>query len=155
VVTEIWPLSAAVDLEPVLAAARRVAGFAWDRNGMLLVRDAVFELRAGGPLDEILLREGRGRRRGKTTLACLMPGSRTRGLHRDMGDAPYDDGACPRRWHVPLQTNDGAVFHALGADWRMPIGRAYLINPLTPHAVVNRGDGPRVHLFFNALELDT
>jgi hypothetical protein len=141
-----WPFDAAFALEALALAP----ALSLERNTMMLAPPA-YEAEVGENLDRVLARIAPALRRGKTTLSCLMPGCRTRGLHIDTGQAAYDDGACSFRYHLPLLSNDGAVFNIDGTEYRMPVGWIYLVNPLIPHAVINRGDRPRVHLFFNAI----
>lgn len=55
-----------------------------------------------------------------------------------------------RRYHVPIETNDGVVFRLGGVDLHMARGRLYEINNCAgQHACSNDGDTARVHLIFD------
>lgn len=145
---ERWPINAGFLADTAL----RLGGLITNENHMVLINSkGVFERAIAPVLDDFLASVRPGLIRGKTTLSGLMPGCRTRGLHTDIGASNYDDGACDHRFHIPLMTNEKAVFVVEDTAYTMPVGWAYLVNPLIPHAVVNQGEYPRVHLFFNAL----
>lgn len=60
----------------------------------------------------------------------------------------HTDAQCEEwveRVHVPLTTNEGAVFVCDDGEHHMLVGRAYRVNTEAPHAVYNRGPTPRVH----------
>lgn len=50
--------------------------------------------------------------------------------------------------HVPLQTNEGAVFSIGETRRHLPVGRAYEVNNIAPHGVENTGTEDRIHLIF-------
>jgi hypothetical protein len=56
-----------------------------------------------------------------------------------------------QRVHVPLLSNDRAVFTTEGQDHTMRVGWAYLIDPTKEHSAFNGGKTDRVHLLFNAV----
>lgn len=72
----------------------------------------------------------------------LGPGSRIR-EHTDY-NLSVDDGEI--RIHVPVSTNAGVQFLLGGAPVDMAPGEAWYLNLNLPHAVVNAGSVPRVHL---------
>jgi len=53
------------------------------------------------------------------------------------------------RVHVPIVTNEMAVFYVLGKPFQMRAGMAYLVDIEGEHSIVNDGDGPRIHLMFD------
>jgi len=53
------------------------------------------------------------------------------------------------RIHVPLLTNQDAMFISGDVLHRMPVGFAYEIDTRERHAVWNAGTTPRVHLMFD------
>lgn len=92
-----------------------------------------------------VLRHLPGRVRGTTFLAKLVPGQVVP-AHTDA-----EDDSCTQRVHVPLLTNEAAVFVQGRAVERLPVGWAYLFDPTAEHSAVNNGTTDRVHLFFNAV----
>ena len=151
--TPIYPQRWPLEIGPVGESFDLWIDLMEGKNQMALVgRSSNFEKAVGPLLDGFLEDHTVNLVRGKTTVSCLQPGSGIKGHHVDRGAAPYDDGACENRYHVPLRTNDDAVFLVEGSAYRMPEGSIYLVNPLVPHTAYNGGDRPRVHLFFNALE---
>ena len=76
-------------------------------------------------------------------LSVVMPGH-TIEPHRDE-QAP----AWKTRVHVPLLTNDRALFITDDDMGVMRLGHAYLVDTRVMHAVHNGGDTPRVHLMFD------
>jgi hypothetical protein len=85
-----------------------------------------------------------GRSFGAAFLAKITPGQRI-GLHTDA-----EDDSCNVRVHVPLMTNQGAVFITGGKEHHMAVGYAYVIDPTQEHGVYNGGETDRIHLLFNA-----
>ena len=69
--------------------------------------------------------------------------------------AEHDDMQ-PEDWrirlHVPLVTNDMAVMLFGTKAVHMEVGKAYAVNTEVPHALVNLGDKPRIHFFFDIHE---
>ena len=53
------------------------------------------------------------------------------------------------RVHVPLLTNDEALFIVNGIPYNLKVGGAYKVNTLAEHAVKNNGPTPRIHLMFD------
>lgn len=76
-------------------------------------------------------------------LSAVMPGHAIE-PHRDT-QAP----AWLCRVHVPLATNDRAVFIVAGAAHRLEIGHAYRVNTEAWHAVRNDGPTARIHFMFD------
>jgi hypothetical protein len=72
----------------------------------------------------------------------LGPGSRIR-KHTDL-NLGVDDGEV--RIHVPVSTDPAVVFLLGGQRVEMGEGEAWYLNLNLPHAVVNAGPSPRVHL---------
>lgn len=76
-------------------------------------------------------------------LSVVMPGH-TIPTHRDQQ---------PEHWlcrvHVPLTTNEQALFIVEDLIYRLEVGRAYQINTRETHSVVNAGNTPRVHLMID------
>lgn len=54
--------------------------------------------------------------------------------------------------HIPLITNDGALFEAGGELVHLERGRAYEVNNIDRHAAQNDGDEDRIHLIFEVFE---
>jgi hypothetical protein len=67
------------------------------------------------------------------------PGTRL-GMHQD-----------EEEWmtvHIPVYTNEKAMWTIGGDEFFMPLGNAYIINSTIPHDVVNYGDTDRIHIYF-------
>lgn len=66
------------------------------------------------------------------------------------GNQPTHIDEQPASWlarvHAPIVTNDQVQFLVGGERHKMEVGKAYLLNTLRPHSVVNRGNEHRVHL---------
>jgi hypothetical protein len=75
-------------------------------------------------------------------LLRLGPGASI-GEHRDYR-LGHEDGEV--RFHVPITTNPGVEFVHEGELVPMEPGETWYLDFNQPHRVVNRGDGPRVHL---------
>lgn len=71
---------------------------------------------------------------------------------------PHRDAAPSARWphkiHVPIQTNDQAIFFVDPDYHHFPEGHAYEVNNLGLHAVKNAGRDPRIHLIFEYYDRD-
>ena len=76
-------------------------------------------------------------------LSVVMPGHDIL-PHRDCFG---DDWLC--RVHVPLTTNDRAVFVIEDIMYKMKVGSAYKVNISKKHMVVNNGTTPRIHFMFD------
>jgi len=76
-------------------------------------------------------------------LSCVMPG------HSIPEHADEQEPAWLTRVHVPLTTNDRAVFVAAGLEHHLEVGWAYLVDTRVPHAIRNDGPTPRVHFMFD------
>ena len=77
----------------------------------------------------------------------LGPGSRIR-EHTDL-NLGFDDGEV--RVHVPVSTDPAVEFLLGGRRVEMAEGEAWYLNLNLPHAVVNQGPGPRVHLVLDCV----
>jgi hypothetical protein len=77
----------------------------------------------------------------------LGPGSRIR-EHRDY-NLGFDDGEV--RIHVPLSTGPGVEFLHDGERVDMAPGDAWYLDLNLRHAVVNRGEEPRIHLVIDCV----
>lgn len=82
---------------------------------------------------------GDPRRSLRPMLSVVMPGH----------SIPPHCDAQPIRAHVPLLTNDRAVFVTGGVRHHLDVGCAYLIDPREEHSIANEGETPRVHLIFD------
>jgi hypothetical protein len=80
----------------------------------------------------------------RAMMARLPPGARI-DRHRDV-DPSF---AVSHRIHIPLQTNEEVSF--MVDKERLPTcaGRAFELNNLLPHEVVNRGKDHRIHFIFD------
>ncbi len=76
-------------------------------------------------------------------LSVVMPGRSIR-PHHD----PMPEEWCGRA-HIPLLSNELALFVTEGETIHMKPGYLYWVNPLAEHAIINGGDTPRVHLIFD------
>lgn len=50
--------------------------------------------------------------------------------------------------HVPLVTNPKATFTVADEEFHLPVGHAYEVNNIKPHAAANLGDEDRIHFIF-------
>jgi hypothetical protein len=69
----------------------------------------------------------------------------------------YDDTFPQRiyRMHIPIETNDKAIWIVEGEKLHMPAGKVFLVDPLKIlHGTENYGDTDRVHIVFEFLEQD-
>jgi hypothetical protein len=60
----------------------------------------------------------------------------------------------PHKIHVPLTTNEKTTFFVGDAGHHFPVGQAFEVNNMGPHAVKNEGDSDRIHLIFEYYDLD-
>ena len=74
-----------------------------------------------------------------------LPAGGTVEPHRDLGRSFN----VSHRLHIPVVTNDGVRFTVGGETCSLGVGEMWEINNLRPHAVVNEGEGARVHLIFD------
>lgn len=56
------------------------------------------------------------------------------------------------RVHVPLVTNDKALFLVDDDPYCMAVGRAYLVNVRQRHEIRNDGTTPRIHFMFDVVD---
>lgn len=75
-------------------------------------------------------------------LSVVMPGADIQ---------PHSDNHGPGvlRIHVPLLSNERATFVQAGSEHVLLPGKAYQLDTLVEHAVVNGGETPRIHLMFD------
>jgi hypothetical protein len=59
-----------------------------------------------------------------------------------------------KRTHLPLQLNEGTVFHVAGEDFHHELGKIYELNNAKPHGVTNEGDKYRINLIIDYLPFD-
>tara|TARA_B100002019_G_C21195241_1_gene561043 strand:- start:392 stop:976 length:585 start_codon:yes stop_codon:yes gene_type:complete len=58
------------------------------------------------------------------------------------------------RTHLPLQLNEGTVFHVAGEDFHHELGKIYELNNAKQHGVTNDGDKYRINLIIDYLPFD-
>ncbi len=90
---------------------------------------------------------------GRIRVLKLMPGA-VIGMHRDIADEAAGFAYRKVRLHVPIETNDGVVFHLGGGRIKMAPGRLYYCDFTQPHFVRNDGPTPRVHLVMDLIVND-
>lgn len=56
------------------------------------------------------------------------------------------------RVHIPLVTNKKATMTVGGKKHNLKVGKAYLVNTEVEHSLINDGDEPRIHFFFDVRE---
>lgn len=54
--------------------------------------------------------------------------------------------------HIPIQTNEKALFYIEPNTYHLKEGMAYEVNNIVPHAVENQGEEDRIHLIFEYME---
>lgn len=97
-----------------------------------------FGLKTDLLVDQIL-QYAPGAKSGLRMLSVVMPGHSI---------PPHADQQAPGwvyRVHVPLVTNDKALFLVDDETWCMEAGMAYRIDTRVPHMIRNAGDTPRIH----------
>ena len=57
--------------------------------------------------------------------------------------------------HVPLQTNEKALFHINEESFHLKEGFGYEVNNIVRHGVENKGDEDRIHLIFEVYDAAT
>jgi hypothetical protein len=85
----------------------------------------------------------------RVMLARMAPGGAIN-PHRDRNPA----AKWPHKIHVPLQTNEGVIFHVDDQAYQFAEGEAVEVNNMGLHAVENRGSTDRIHLIFEYYDLD-
>lgn len=70
--------------------------------------------------------------------------------HRDANPA----AKWPHKIHVPIITNDHAIFYVDGARRNLREGEAVEVNNMGVHSVENRGSTDRIHLIFEYYDPD-
>lgn len=85
----------------------------------------------------------------RVMLARMPPGGEIK-PHRDVNLA----AKWPHKIHVPLLTNDKVTFFVDGIGHHFAEGEAVEVSNMAEHAVVNAGDGDRIHLIFEYYDLD-
>lgn len=97
------------------------------------------------PVVRQVLKHLSGRKQGITFLSRLVPNQFIE-MHTD-----HHDNDCQMRVHVPLMTNELAIFSTEGKNYHFQVGYAYVIDPTREHGAYNGGDTDRIHLMFNAV----
>lgn len=95
---------------------------------------------------ELMQRHFSGYASNNRMLSVVMP---------DEGIEPHSDNPSSDwrvRVHVPLVTNDKAIFFVEGAAFHMTAGRAYLVNVRQRHEIKNDGPTPRIHFMFDVVD---
>jgi hypothetical protein len=80
-------------------------------------------------------------------LSVVMPGHAIE-PHRDDQSEKW-----VARIHVPLTTNEKALFYSAGVPHNLKVGTAYLVNTTEVHEIKNDGDCPRIHFMFDAVDV--
>src|SRR5207302_870529 len=75
-------------------------------------------------------------------LMRLTPGSIIK-EHTDL-DLSFEDGMV--RFHIPVTTNDGVLFHLNRSRVILPAGSCWYLRLADPHSVANTGSSDRVHM---------
>jgi hypothetical protein len=76
----------------------------------------------------------------------MKPNSRVR-KHKDRSDLLY----LSRRFHIPIKTNEKVLFFSENESRHLKLGRAYELNNIKYHSVVNSGEENRIHLIVDVL----
>lgn len=83
----------------------------------------------------------------KVMLARLSAGGKI-DAHSDVGISNH----LAHKIHVPLVTNDDVWFHVGAEKFRLAPGKAYELNNIQVHSVVNGGTQDRIHLVFELFD---
>lgn len=59
----------------------------------------------------------------------------------------HQDSPDKIRIHIPIYTNENAVWTIDGEEFHMPPGYAYIVNTTVPHSTENKGETDRIHLY--------
>ncbi len=82
----------------------------------------------------------------RVELISMKPNSRVR-THKDRSDVLY----VARRFHVPIKTNSLVLFTSGQEVRHLEVGRAYELNNINYHSVVNGSKESRIHLIIDVL----
>jgi len=110
-----------------------------------LTWDGDFGERTQPLVDEIMAGHFPGCRTLQHMLSFLMIGQHIN-LHADQQALDWIV-----RVHVPITTNEHAVYCNPPVEHRMQVGKAYLINTKEPHECWNHGQTHRIHFMFDVL----
>ena len=113
-----------------------VTNLAWNDN---------FGERVQPLVDDIMQRHFPECRTSLFMLSFLMAGQ-TINLHQDQQALDWIV-----RVHVPITTNDKAIYCNPPVEHTMQVGKAYLINTKEAHECWNFGDTHRIHFMFDVL----
>ncbi len=83
----------------------------------------------------------------KVMLARLAAGGKI-DPHSDIGVSNH----LAHKIHVPLQTNEGVRFRVGAGNFRLEADKAYELNNVAVHSVVNGGTEDRIHLVFELFD---
>ena len=137
-----WRRLCSVDPAPLMSVLK---DFDWPPGGGTFGEFAVIdELTEAESVFDACFKHLPEHKRAMTWMSLVRPG-KSIPVHTD------NARECDPRVHVPIETNNEAVFVVDGEEVQMEVGSAYLINPRLPHAVYNRGLINRTHLFFVAV----
>ncbi len=78
----------------------------------------------------------------------LVPGA-ILGEHRDVEEGEWTPDA---RLHIPMMTNDDAVFYIDGQRLHMKVGELWYVDVSRPHSVRNLGGEERIHLVIDCVK---
>lgn len=78
-------------------------------------------------------------------IAGLIPNNKS-SLHKDDDIEPYGEQAITL--HIPIKTNNNALFVVDDTAMNLELGSIYLVNTILPHYIENSGTEDRIHMFF-------
>ena len=79
-----------------------------------------------------------------------LPAKSSIGKHVDKGSELIK----PHKIHIPIQTNKQTFFcNPPNHRYHLEVGRAYEVDNISPHAVINDGNCDRIHFIFECLPL--
>lgn len=95
--------------------------------------------------DKLMAEHFPGCRYIQPMLSCLMAGQ---AINRHADAQPVDWIV---RVHVPITSDENAIYWTAGVEHNMKVGKAYLINTKEAHECWNHGTRHRVHYMFDVL----
>ena len=69
-------------------------------------------------------------------------------------DPHIDGGVHTFRLHIPIVTNDDAMFYWGDTPYNFKVGKTYLINTSTTHSTDNKGNTERAHIISHPMNVD-
>lgn len=127
-----WPQQHRVDEQLRPAMVNDPDWYGFGARTLALVNALLEALPGTGPVEDY-----------NRMLSCVMPG------HAIPEHADAQEPAWLTRVHVPLVSNDRALFVSGGAELHLEVGAAYLVDTRVPHAIRNDGAMPRIHFMFD------